>query len=180
MTAINSLKCELVSEITGANERGNVEHKGRDQYEISYQPTIKGKHQLSIEVKNTHIRGSPFVVSVKLPVEELGTPIQSFDGLICPWGVQRGEVVISEDEKHCISIFIPSGEKFLTFGTRGSGQGQFLIPRGVAVDGEGNILVADSNNHRIQKFTANGQFLSTVGAGGDGSSAIHQTLPTIH
>ena len=171
MRAINSLKCELVSEITGATERGNVEHKGRDKYEISYQPTIKGKHQLSIKVEDTHLRGSPFAVSVKLPVEELGIPIQSIDGLIHPWGVavnQREEVVISEEDKHCISIFSPSGEKRLTFGTRGFGQGQFCVPRGVAVDGEGNILVADRSNHRIQKFTANGQFLSAVGTKGEG------------
>ena len=171
MRAIDSLKCELVSEITGATERGNIKHKGRDQYEISYQPTIKGKHQLSIKVAGTHIRGSPFAVSVKLPVDELGTLIQSIDGLIHPWGVavnQRGEVVISEDEKHWISILSPSGEKFLTFGTYGSGQGQFCVPRGVAVDGEGNILVADCDNHRIQKFTANGQFLSAVGTKGKG------------
>ena len=171
MRAIDSLKCELVSEIAGANERENFEHKGRDQYEISYQPTIKGKHQLSIKVEDTHIRGSPFAVSVKLPVEKLGIPIQSIDGLIRPWGVavnQRGEVVISEEDKHCISIFSPSGEKLLTFGTCGSGQGQFCVPRGVAVDGEGNILVADSSNHRIQKFTADGQFLSAVGTRGEG------------
>ena len=172
MRAIDSLKCELVSEIAGANERENFEHKGRDQYEISYQPTIKGKHQLSIKVEDTHIRGSPFVVSVKLPVEELGTPIQSIDGLIRPWGVavnQRGEVVISEEQKHCISILsLSSEERRLTFGTNGSGQGQFCVPRGVAVDGEGNILVVDYYNHRIQKFTANGQFLSAVGTGGEG------------
>ncbi len=41
-------------------------------------------------------------------------------------------------------------------GTRGSDQGQFIYPCDVSVDGEGNILVADSSNHRIQKFTAEG------------------------
>ena len=36
------------------------------------------------------------------------------------------------------------------------------------MDGEGNIFVADSGNNRIQKFTANGQFLSAVGTKGEG------------
>ena len=128
MRVIDSLKCELMSKITGTTERGNYKHKGQDQHEISYQPTVKGKHLLSIKVEDTHIRGSPFIVSVKLPVEKLGTPIQSIDRLIRPWGIavnQRGEVVISEENKHCISIFSPSGEKLLTFGTHGTGQGQF-------------------------------------------------------
>ena len=164
MASIHSLQCELVSEITGATERGNFEHKGQNLYLISYQPTIKGKHQLCIKVKDTHIRGSPFVVTVTLPVEKLGTPILTIDGVEEPCAVvnQRGEVVVTERGKHCISIFSPSGEKLRSFGIQGSGQGQFESPHGVAVDGAGNILVADTDNHRIQKFTANGQFLSEV------------------
>ena len=42
------------------------------------------------------------------------------------------------------------------------GQGQFYSPRGVAVDGDGNILVVGGRNNRIQKFTAEGQFLTGV------------------
>ena len=42
---------------------------------------------------------------------------------------------------------------------------QLQNPREVAVDGEGNILVADSRNHRIQRFTSEGQFLGTEGSG---------------
>lgn len=35
-------------------------------------------------------------------------------------------------------------------GSEGSEPGQFLRPQGVAIDGEGNIIVADSRNNRIQ------------------------------
>ena len=59
---------------------------------------------------------------------------------------------------------VPCGEKLLSFGKHGSGQGEFNCPRGVAVDGEGNILVSDGGNLRIQKLTAEGKFL----AGGTG------------
>jgi DNA-binding beta-propeller fold protein YncE len=40
----------------------------------------------------------------------------------------------------------------LRFGTTGSGDGQFNSPRGIAVDSSGNIYVADTGNHRVQKF----------------------------
>jgi hypothetical protein len=40
----------------------------------------------------------------------------------------------------------------LTFGSEGSGDGQFIFPSGVAVAASGNIVVADSGNDRIQVF----------------------------
>ena len=42
-----------------------------------------------------------------------------------------------------------------------------MRPYGVAVDGDGNILVADGDNHRIQKFTGVGKFLTAVGQKGN-------------
>ncbi len=168
---IQSLQCELVSEITRATVRGSLERRGQSQYDISYQPTIKGRHQLHIKMDDQHIRRSPFPVAVKLPIEKLGTPILTIGGVEVPYGItfnQRGEVVVTEWRGNCVSIFRSNGEKILSFGTYGSGQGQFSYPRGVAVDGEGNILVADSDNHRIQKFTAEGQFLTSVGTEGNG------------
>ena len=54
----------------------------------------------------------------------------------------------------------------------------FLIHGGVAVDSEENILVVDSRNHRIQKFTANGQFLTAVGTKGNGPLQFDN--PSIH
>ena len=67
--------------------------------------------------------------------------------------------MVTESDSNSVSIFSSSEEKLRPFGTRGYGQGQFNKPCGVAVDGEGNILVADSNNNRIQKFTAEGHQL---------------------
>ena len=39
------------------------------------------------------------------------------------------------------------------WGAYGSGDGQFNSPKGVAVDGSGNVYVADTWNYRIQKFS---------------------------
>jgi tripartite motif-containing protein 2/3/tripartite motif-containing protein 71 len=38
----------------------------------------------------------------------------------------------------------------------------------VALDGMGNIIVADHVNNRIQKFTSEGRFLAAVGKNGSG------------
>ena len=165
--------CELVSELTGTRARGSVVRRGQSQYEVSYQPTIKGRHQLHIKVMGEHIRGSPYRVAVnKSPDEKLGTLIGTIDLLNKPRRIalnQSGEVVVTWKY---ISVFSPSGEKLRSFGTKG--QGQLMSPRGVAVDGEGNILVADSENHCIQKFTAEGQFLTAVGTKGSGPLQFYQ------
>ena len=168
---IKVLECELVSEITGTRASCSMERRGQSQYEICHQPTIKGRHQLHIKVEGQHIRGSPFSVAVKMPVDKLGTPILTIDRLEFPRGVavnQRGEVVVTEEDGHFVSVFSPNGEKIRSFGTKGLGHGQFRCPRGVAVDSEENILVADCYNHRIQKFTAEGKFLAAVGTEGSG------------
>ena len=73
---------------------------------------------------------------------------------------------MAEYGRHCVSIFSPSGENIRTFGSKGSAQGQFDGPHGVDVDVDGNILVIDGN-HSIQKFTADGKFLTAVGREGN-------------
>ncbi|MGH9553353.1 MAG: hypothetical protein ACRD3W_28490, partial [Terriglobales bacterium] len=45
-------------------------------------------------------------------------------------------------------------------GGKGPGKGQFDSPTGIAVDPNGNVLVADTGNGRIEKFSPTGTFLS--------------------
>jgi DNA-binding beta-propeller fold protein YncE len=47
-------------------------------------------------------------------------------------------------------------------GGKGVGKGKFDSPTGIAVDPNGNILVADTGNGRIQKFSANGTFVTSI------------------
>jgi tripartite motif-containing protein 71 len=55
------------------------------------------------------------------------------------------------------------------WGSLGSGDGQFNTPIDVAVDGSGNVYVADTGNNRIQKFTNTGTFLAKWGSPGRGN-----------
>jgi DNA-binding beta-propeller fold protein YncE len=56
------------------------------------------------------------------------------------------------------------GEVIESGGQPGNGPGQFNYPRGVAVDADGNIYVADSRNHRVQKINGKtGKFMKAFG-----------------
>ena len=47
-----------------------------------------------------------------------------------------------------------------TWGRAGSGPGEFRDPRGVAVDAQGRLYVADTGNRRVQVLDASGQYLA--------------------
>jgi DNA-binding beta-propeller fold protein YncE len=53
-------------------------------------------------------------------------------------------------------------------GGKGTGSGQFDEPLGIAVDRAGNVLVADTRNARIEKFTSSGLFITSIGTRGTG------------
>lgn len=64
-------------------------------------------------------------------------------------------------------MFELNGDFAFAFGGPGTADGQFNYPMGVAVDASGKILVADTNNHRLQLFGAKGQWIQTLGAYGN-------------
>ncbi len=59
------------------------------------------------------------------------------------------------------------------WGSHGSGDGQFNSLRGVAVDGQGPVYVADSGNARIQKFSGAGLFMTKWGSSGSGDGQFN-------
>ena len=176
---VETLTCELVSNNTDTKVDCSVKKVEANQYKITYQATRRRRHQLHIKVEGEHIKGSPFPVAVKLPVQKLGTPIKTISRVKHPWGVavnQKGEVIVAEGSGHCISIFSQTGDKLRSFGSKGSGHGQFNGSRGVAVDDNGNILVVDLYNNCIQKFTPDGTFITTVGKKGNNLLEFNQPM----
>lgn len=93
-----------------------------------------------------------------------------------PRGIARdaqGNFYVSDTENKRIQKFGSAGEWLLSFGSEGTGNGQFAAispdsvgtgPGGLAVDAAGNIYVADTWNHRIQKFDSDGHFVTTWGS----------------
>ncbi len=68
------------------------------------------------------------------------------------------------------------GVASLVFGSAGSGNGEFNSPYGIAVAADGSIYVADSANHRVQKFTSAGVYDSQFGSSGTGNGQFNTPL----
>lgn len=54
-----------------------------------------------------------------------------------------------------------------SWGTTGTGRGEFLAPTGIVADSLGNVYVAEGAGSRLQKFDTNGNFLRQFGGFGD-------------
>jgi hypothetical protein len=76
-----------------------------------------------------------------------------------------------------VQKFNSAGTFLTSWGTQGSGNGQFIAGAGgVAVDSAGNVYVADPGNHRIQKFTSAGAFITSWGGLGSGNGQLSGPL----
>ncbi len=100
-----------------------------------------------------------------------------------PWGIAvdgRGYVYVADTWNHRIQKFEAGGRFLLQWGDPlgqpGSGPGQFYGPRGLAFDGEGNVLVVDTGNKRVQKFSPEGVLLAQFGGPGDGEGLFNEPV----
>ena len=73
------------------------------------------------------------------------------------WGVKDGATAFEICTSGC------------QIGNYGFGDGRFYFPLGVAVDGSGNVFVADTSNSRVQEFDNTGTFLTAWGGYGTGA-----------
>ena len=78
-----------------------------------------------------------------------------------------GNVYVSDEALHRISIFDKGGEFRSKWGVRGKEAGQFNRPAGIVFDSDDNLIVVDSVNNRVQRYTKEGHYLGGWGRGGD-------------
>lgn len=89
----------------------------------------------------------------------------------------EGANALAVDSRGCLytldndQVFVrtPDNVVVRSWGSKGTGPGQFDLPFAVAVDASGDVYVCDGRNARVQKFAHNGRFLCQWGS--------HGTLP---
>ncbi|MDH4096269.1 MAG: 6-bladed beta-propeller [Betaproteobacteria bacterium] len=79
----------------------------------------------------------------------------------------RGELYVTDTMNSRVQVFSAAGEVLeRKFGARGLYVGNLVRPKGVAVDGEGNVYVVESYYDHLLVFSRGGQFLLPIGGTG--------------
>ena len=163
------ISCKLSSHIELM--KCDITQKQQGKYNISFTPYTTGEHQLIVQMAGVNISGSPFNIPVISSSTMRGKPVKIVTGLNRPMGIavcDNGDIVVAEFGAHCVTIMNKDGKKLRSFGTKGTNEGQFVYPRGVAISTSGHIFITDE--HRVQKVTFDGVYVQSVGSskGGDG------------
>ncbi len=92
---------------------------------------------------------------------------------VSPQGIavtRDGKVYVLDNGNNRVQQFTGTGTYQRLWGTGGTGDGQLstvgTATGSLAVDGAGNVWVADGGNHRVQEFSGTGAFLTSFGGPG--------------
>ena len=168
-TQTETVVCELLTMSSGSKIDCGIKKNTGNQYEISYQPTSRGRHQLHIKVEGEHIKGSPFDVIV---IRRFGSSVKIVSEVETPHGItfdQSGGIIVAEYAISNISILYPSLKnlkKKASYDLHGSNETKDHHPNDVAVDRNDNILLTDRNHHCILSLKPNGELSRKVGEKG--------------
>lgn len=79
-----------------------------------------------------------------------------------------GSFYVAESGNHRVSKFDAGGDFVLSWGGKGTGDGQFIDVIGVSVAPDGNVYVIDDERWDVQVFDPDGEFLFAFSGPGEG------------
>ena len=79
--------------------------------------------------------------------------------------VDHNVIAVSDCSDHVVKLYSLQGDYRSKFGSRGRGDGQFIIPQGLCFNSKGLLYVVDNSNYRVQVFREN-VFLFKFGSEG--------------
>ena len=167
------VSAELKSLVDGSVLQTTVVTRTPSTYELSYTPTTRGRHWLTVRVNNTKI--GTFQVFVHHPPTQLGTPVRVIDGMNRPFyiAISDTELFVTEYSAYRYTVLNMQGQRVLTIGSKGKppfGDGD---PTGIATDGDGSVFIA-SKDHKLWKFSRRGELVKSIGKRGGNAGEFDQ------
>ena len=154
---------EFKFEIICCSKDGNQMKNGDNKNNFTIQIKGEQKNEKS-DCEILDLNNGKYEVKIKLKNEGKYSIFVKFNGFDINSSPFQIQIFSKLTQRNYNEINQPK----LTFGN-----GQFNSPFGVCVDSNGNIIVCDYNNHKIQKFDSNGKFISTFGSQGNGNGQFN-------
>lgn len=107
------------------------------------------------------------IVSLKLKTSQRNGPLADIK-------VYYDKLYLADEFNHRILVFNTDGEQCLEIGKKGTAPGEFIYPKGIAIDSKGNLFITDCWNHRIQKFSPDGRIASCFGKYGKKAGELNE------
>ena len=162
---------DVVVEPQGDVMELNTIDKGNGEYHVTFRPQVPGKYSVEVKIANKHIQNSPQTLDVK-PRELVQVAVTDGKNLVGPSGVavnSDGEIAVLDQDNNCVLMYSKGGQFLRKFGRQGSGNGELNTPAGAAFTADGELVIGDHLNHRVQLFNAKtGEFLRCFGKKGTG------------
>jgi DNA-binding beta-propeller fold protein YncE len=116
-------------------------------------------------------------------LKKIGGP-EIFDRLTSVTVNPEGTLIYAVDiggvssERHVVRVFDADGKHTMDIGRRGTGPGEFNLPRDLAIGKDGRLYVVDGGNFRVVVFDRHGKYLTAFGSVGRwGSSRVRKRSP---
>ena len=153
-----NLDCQVKCLPTGAVNKAKIEEseKHPGKYEISYTPSVRGRHEVSISASGQPVPGSPFTMTVSISPTQLDKPVKVWDGVDAPYGIavnSVGEVIVAE-YKQGVVVFDKEGKRLRSI-KHSQSKINLNYVQDVAVDSEDNIYFIGFISNKIGKSNRN-------------------------
>jgi len=156
-----------------------IGHRGSRDLEFdSPQGIAIDKHHHRIIIVDTFNHRLMFLSSIDLSllfsIGKQGSEPGEFN---CPSGIaiddDRHRIIVCDTSNHRVQVLSSIDGSFLfEFGSLGDQPCQLMYPRGVCIANQGRIIVADTNNNRLQSFTHEGHHISSFDYGSENPWAV--------
>ena len=151
-----NLECQVKCLPTGAVTKAKIEESENrpGKYEISYTPSVRGRHEVSISAYGQPVPCSPFTMTVSISPTQLDKPVNVWDGVDSPYGMavnSVGEVIVAEYEQGVV-VFDKEGKRLRSIE---HSQHKINELNSVAVDSEDNIYFIGETSNKIGKSNRN-------------------------
>ena len=154
-----------VTQVTVCNTENGI-------FEVKFIPKVPGAYSIEVKINGDTLANSPFTVAVKerelTVVGELDLNLLEGERIYSLFGIAvntKGNIAVTDVGKNCVYIFDKNGQCLRKIGDKG----QFKHPLGVTYLKDDEILIADTNNNRIQQINIQtGTVVKTFGEEGEG------------